>query len=190
MMFERRDVGNVRFAAAVSDPHQRDNPIEQSTHDAAMATQWQALLRDEGAVTLQPHQTQRILIDFDNYYCFYTQLMASGAGTVQTRWVESLKHEPNQWRHDKGHRDEIDGKFVIGNGDVFKVSNDAPEEYMPLWWSAGRYVEVCAQAATPCAWKVRLHRAMNASTPSCPCWCGASRQARTRPTSTRRTGKS
>jgi hypothetical protein len=146
MLFEQRDGGNVRFAAAVSDLNQRDNPIKQSTHDAAMAAQWQALLRSKGAVTLQPHQTQRIVIDLENYFCLYTQLRASGAGVVQTKWVESLFRDGNMWHGDKGHRDAIDGKFVIGNGDVFKVSNDAPQEFMPLWWSAGRYVEICAQA--------------------------------------------
>lgn len=146
MMFERCDVGNVRFAASVDSLHQRDNPINPTENDKTIAAQWQALSQGNGALTLQPHQAQRILIDLENYFCLYTQLMASGTGTVQTKWVESLLRDRNMWHGDKGNRDEIAGKFVIGNGDVFKVVNDAPQEYMPLWWSAGRYVEICAQA--------------------------------------------
>lgn len=149
MLFQQRDMRdgrNVRFAANVSDLNQRNNPIDLNAHDTELAAQWLALLRGEGEVTLQPHQSQRIVIDLENYECHYTLLMASGAGTVQTKWAESLFRDGNMWHGDKGNRDEIAGKYLIGNGDVFMVANDATQEFMPLWWSAGRYIEVCAQA--------------------------------------------
>jgi hypothetical protein len=146
MLFEQRGAGTVRFATSANDLNVRDVPIDTATHNVTMASEWQALLHGKGTVTLQPGQTQRILIDFENYFCLFTQLIANGEGTVQTKWAESLFRDRNMWHGDKGNRDEIAGKYLIGNGDLFKVANGAPQEFMPLWWSAGRYVEVCAQA--------------------------------------------
>jgi len=88
-----------------------------------------------------------VLIDLENYYLAYAELTTSGGANaiIRVRWAEALNRGTNHWRGDKGNRDEIDGKFMLGNGDEYITDGGTHRDFAPLWWSAGRYVEVAVQ---------------------------------------------
>ncbi|MFC1466946.1 MAG: alpha-L-rhamnosidase C-terminal domain-containing protein [Candidatus Brachytrichaceae bacterium NZ_4S206] len=144
---EARRVGVVRFAANVETLDTRDIPIRSADHDAEAAAEWQRLVSGEGEARIPPRATRRILIDLQDYFLAYAEITVSGgAGAIiRIRWAEALNRGTNLWRGDKGQRDDIEGKFVLGNGDQYISDGGARRAFAPLWWSAGRYVEVVIQ---------------------------------------------
>jgi len=142
-----RRVGMVRFACDVASLDTHDIPIHQADSNANEAATWQHLLRGKGSVVIAPHAIKRVLIDLENYYLAYAELTTSGGANaiIRVRWAEALNRGTNHWRGDKGNRDEIDGKFMLGNGDEYITDGGTHRDFAPLWWSAGRYVEVAIQ---------------------------------------------
>jgi hypothetical protein len=73
---------------------------------------------------------------------------SGGAGSiVRIFWQESLYQ--NQSASEKGHRDEIEGKYFVttwskkdGIGDTFRPDGGENRSFESLWWHAGRYVEI------------------------------------------------
>ena len=117
----------------------RNLPIAAANHSEALA---------ESFGQVRPNQVVRYLLDLDNYYCAYPRLTVSGGrdATVRIHWQESL-FEPGPTM-DKGNRDAIEGKLFCciwsredGVGDSFILDGEM-RTYEPLWWQAGRYVEV------------------------------------------------
>jgi alpha-L-rhamnosidase len=110
---------------------------------------WQRWLADEGVVTLPAHTTRRVLIDLDNYHSLYASLTVSGgAGSlIRVLWAESLYLEPDFWKGGKGHRDEIDGRYFLGMGDVYRPDGGAHRRFSPLWWGCGRFIEILVLTA-------------------------------------------
>lgn len=47
----------------------------------------------------------------------------------------------------KGNRDEIYGKRFAGGGPVFRPDGGRERVFSPLWWEAGRYVEITVKTA-------------------------------------------
>ncbi|BCX03522.1 MAG: hypothetical protein KatS3mg053_1460 [Candidatus Roseilinea sp.] len=144
---EMRRAGVVRFASNPPSLETRAIPIRQSDHDIEIATAWQRLLRGEGEVRIPPRATKRILIDLQDYVLAYAEITVSGGANaiIRIRWAEALNRGTNHWHGDKGNRDEIEGKFMLGNGDQYIADGGAQRTFAPLWWSAGRYVEVAIQ---------------------------------------------
>jgi hypothetical protein len=137
-------IGVVRLASNVTSLNTRELPIRQADNIAEDAAAWQRLLRAEGHVVIPPHSIKRVLVDLQNYYIACAELVTSGGADarIRVRWAEALNRGANHWRGDKGNRDEIEGKFVLGNGDEYVTDGGARRAFAPLWWSAGRYVEV------------------------------------------------
>lgn len=55
---------------------------------------------------------------------------------------------PDWENHAKGHRDELVGKFLLTVADEFLLDGKANARgAFPLWWQAGRYVELVIAAA-------------------------------------------
>ncbi len=139
----------VRHIAAAADDHTAPVPVRAADHLPEEAARWQALLAGEDSVTLPPHTRHRLIIDLDNYICAYSEVVTTGGAGSRLRlhWAESLAHNYEQQVLDKGNRSEIEGKHFSGFGDVFLPDGGQARLFTPLWWSAGRYVEVVVQTA-------------------------------------------
>ena len=137
----------VRHVSAVPGADTAPIPVHAAEHLADEAQQWQVLLAGEGSVTLPPNTHRRLIIDMNNYVCAYPEVIASGGAgsTVRIHWAESLAHDYNLQVLDKGNRNEIEGKHFTGFGDVFVPDGGDQRRFMPLWWNAGRYIEIYVQ---------------------------------------------
>jgi alpha-L-rhamnosidase len=122
--------------------------VRGAEHLAGEEAAWQALLAGTGTVTIAPHTTRRAIVDLGEYYCAYPELVTSGGagGEVRVQWAEALRHTPDPWVHDKGHRDEVEGKFFAGFGDAFLPDGGHGRHFTSLWWNAGRYLEIAVRA--------------------------------------------
>ncbi len=108
--------------------------------------EWQSLADAETTLLLPPHTTRRVVFDLQNYYCAYPSIsVAGGAGAfLRIHWAEALRATPEHWVHDKGQRDAVEGKYFIGFGDTF-IADGAERVFEPLWWNAGRYLELIVE---------------------------------------------
>ncbi len=102
-----------------------------------------------GIVTVPAHSRRRVLIDLENYFCAYPELVTSGGkgASVRIHWQEALYNEKEA--KTKGNRDETEGKYFAtlwhlkdGVGDTYITDGGDGREFGSLWWHAGRYVEV------------------------------------------------
>jgi hypothetical protein len=144
MMDEERAVGVARFVAQDQVPPTR---VTMAEHLAAEAPSWTALLQQGTPLEVPPHTTRRIVIDLENYYCAYPQLVTSkGRGSrVEIAWAEALYLDETS--QEKGNRNEIDGRFFREGGDLFLPDGGLSRTFDTLWWRAGRYVQVRVQTA-------------------------------------------
>jgi len=110
--------------------------------------QWQAFLAGDERLEIPPHTTRRVLIDLEDYYCAYPELIVTGGrgSVVRIHWVEGLFENLENWN--KGHRDEWEGKFFTamwekkdGVGDEFLPDGGNNRTFSTLWWEAGRWLE-------------------------------------------------
>ena len=138
-------VGRVRHVSAPSSEEVSSLPIR--AEQALDEPEWQAMLEGRGSVTVPPHTTRRVIIDLEDYYCAYPELVTSGGegGAVRLHWAESL-YEDGRGRH-KGDRDAIEGKYFRGVGDVFLPDGGDSRRFDTLWWQAGRYLELLVRTA-------------------------------------------
>ncbi|MCD6519159.1 MAG: alpha-L-rhamnosidase [Anaerolineae bacterium] len=148
MLEERRQIGLVRHAERGSSAH-FDAQVLPSKHDPELAQRCQALLREEGSLSLAPQECIRFIIDLENYYCAYPELITSGGAGAQITiaWAESLYESPNPSRNEKGNRDQIEQKYFFGPKDRFILDGGERRLYDTLWWRSGRYVEVIISVA-------------------------------------------
>ncbi len=145
----------VRHARTNMDKAIRHSAFDRETHDHSIATNWQAMLAGQTPLTIAANQTQRVLLDAENYLCAFAEITTTGGkdACVQIRWAESLfldaKPVPNwPFGPPKGNRDVIDGKYFHGVGNEYIIGGgEAPRTYRPLWWEAGRYIELLITTA-------------------------------------------
>ena len=149
MLDQERHVGTVRFVADAPTAGTGKIPVEQKDHLEQEQGNWQTLVSGKGVVTIPPNTARRVIVDLQDYYCAYPEVVtSSGAGsTVRVHWAESLRHSPDPLNPQKGNRDEIEGKHFVGFGDMFLPDGGPNRRFEPLWWQAGRYVEVFVQTA-------------------------------------------
>ncbi len=146
MLDEARRVGRVRYVADPGDAPSR-RPIRAADHLPQEAAQWQNLLLGQGEVTVPPHTRRRILFDLEEYYCLYPELSVSGGDGAKLRLhsAEALVLSPTADNQQKGHRDQIEGKYFPGIGDAFQTDGGAQRVLDTLWWQAGRYWELLVE---------------------------------------------
>lgn len=135
-------VGSVRF---VSD---KPDALVSKADDFASEHDLWNLVKSKGKITVPADTTRRIVIDMEQYYCVYPEIVTShGKGSsIRVRWAESLYHETEGFGV-KGNRGEIEGKTFIGVGDTFKPDGGKGRKFGTLWWQAGRYIEILVQTA-------------------------------------------
>lgn len=148
-----RHIGRVRHAGHVAGSETRPLQILAAEHDAALADRWQSLLCGQPSLVVPPRTTVRVLVDLEDYYCAYPRVTTSGGkgALVRIHWAESLFNAPDaksdyrKHTDSKGNRNEVEGKYFIGVGDVFRPDGGNRREFQPLWWMSGRYLEIVVQ---------------------------------------------
>ncbi|MDX1681610.1 MAG: alpha-L-rhamnosidase C-terminal domain-containing protein [Phycisphaeraceae bacterium] len=114
------------------------------------AQAWQQLVNQQGNVTVPAHTRLVVLWDLDTYRTAYPELAtADGAGArVNIDWAESCYDTPSDAEdraiHEKGHRDQVAGKYFRGNGDLF-LPDGEPRTMRSFWWRAGRYIRLTVE---------------------------------------------
>ncbi len=159
-------LGRVRFCSAVKSIKTDFVPVRQSENNPVQSAAWDRMVQGDGSVKVPPHSRLRVILDLENYYCAYPALVVSRgkASLVRVHWAESLYnilHDESKMNNDvpwwekqgvfnipKGNRDEIEGKFFYGVGDVFYPDGGKRRTFTPLWWQAGRYIEFVVETKT------------------------------------------
>ncbi len=96
-----------------------------------------------GTVAIPAGATRRALIDLGEYRCAYAEVTAVGTGTVELSWAEALFSE--ETGEAKANRAQVDGLHFRGVADRFTFTGPGGT-ISPLWWQAGRFVELVATA--------------------------------------------
>lgn len=106
------------------------------------AAGWNDLLCGRAPVSIPPNATRRVLVDLENYYCAYPEVVLSGGkgATVRMFWAESLFEDVG--KNIKGNRNEVHGKQFVGVGDTFESDGGIGRRFGTLWWELGRYIEI------------------------------------------------
>ena len=112
------------------------------------AADYASLLIAGKTLTIPANKQIRMLFDLNNYICARAIFDADrGCGaSMEIMLTESLFENSDNWKNCygkpfKGNRNDIDGKYAVGNGDKFTFDGNA--QHCPvLDWDAGRYM-VC-----------------------------------------------
>lgn len=97
-------------------------------------------LKGDTSLTITPHTRATIL--FDQGYLTNTYpsfLFSKGTSAkVYVTYSEALYSDNNN----KGNRNEIEGKIMIGQTDTFYIDGGEKREYSTLWFRTYRYIEM------------------------------------------------
>lgn len=142
--------GQVRYVGDAR-AHPGSGALIRATDSLPEETaRWEALLAGQQSLIIPAHTRRRAILDLNDYYCAYPEMVTSnGKGSkVRIHWAEALFETPDPRQHRKGQRDEIEGKYFFGQGDVFLPDGGITRKFEPLWWSAGRYLEIVVETAS------------------------------------------
>jgi len=100
----------------------------------------QQFLSGGKALTIPAHSTINILIDQQHLTTAYPVITFSdgNASEIKITYAESLFND----KMEKGNRNEIENKNIIGNYDIILPDGGKNRTYEPLWWRTFRYVEL------------------------------------------------
>ena len=101
-----------------------------------------ALLKEGRAMTIPSNTVFCALLDLDDYYCAYPELVAGGGKGAEIRWlwVESLRLPDGR----KGNRDEFVGKTCSKDilMDRFFPDGRPDARFGVPWWRTGRWCQL------------------------------------------------
>jgi hypothetical protein len=147
MMETPAPIGKVRFAGTKLDTKV---PVSAADSIPGLVERWSRLSAGE-SIHIPANATERVVIDLENYYCAYPEIVTTGGrgSSVRIEWAESLYEKiPEGWYFgDKGNRSEIDGKSFYGVGDTFLPDGGPSRRFDTLWWQAGRYIQLLVETA-------------------------------------------
>ena len=111
-----------------------------------------AFLQGQGDLVLGAHARATLLLDQSHLTNAYAVLETSGGlgSTVAFTYAEALKDAQGN----KGNRNEIEGKTVVGVKDVFRPGGGTRRRFQTLWFRTYRYVQVEIETADD---PLRLH---------------------------------
>ncbi|MHB8734726.1 MAG: alpha-L-rhamnosidase-related protein [Terriglobales bacterium] len=94
-------------------------------------------------ITIPAHSQASILLDATALRTAYPQLTVSGgAGSrVSLTYAEALRDAHDQ----KGNRNQIAGKHIVGLADEFLPDGGRNRTFVPLWWRTWRYLQLDIQ---------------------------------------------
>jgi hypothetical protein len=146
------NTAKVRNVSAINTLETHAIPILKDNNLSAEQSSWESLFVNDLPLSIPAHTSRRILVDLQNYYCAYPNVMVTGGegSVLRIHWQESLYNEPDA--QSKGNRDEIEGKYFVtlwhlkdGVGDTFLPDGGRLRNFRTLWWQAGRYIEIVVQ---------------------------------------------
>ena len=93
-----------------------------------------------GGLANGAHSKITVLFDQGYLTTAYPALTVSGGkgAVVRLRYAEALFHPSRE----KGNRNQIEGKELIGNYDEFTLDGGAHRVFRPLWWRTYRYLQL------------------------------------------------
>ena len=143
--------GKVRHVDLLNTVETWKAEISAENNQTELAEQWQDVINNNGNVEIEPHKTVRVIIDLENYYCAYPVIATCGGenSLIRISWSEAL-FEQSRYDHinnPKGNRDVIEGKYFVAVGDDFYPDGSSDGVFEPLWWRAGRYIEILVKSA-------------------------------------------
>lgn len=150
MLNQRRSDFLVRHVCDAPIPT-ASRPILESENLIGETQNWQDVFAAK-PLEIAAHTARRVLVDLRDYFCGRFEIVTSGGhgALVRVHFAESLYDDVETWS--KGQRDEIEGKFFAatwsdedGVGDEFWPDGGDNRRFEPLWWQAGRYVEIAVQ---------------------------------------------
>lgn len=104
-----------------------------------------ALLAEEGSVTIPANKTVTMLLDHGQLTNAYPQLYYSQGknSTIKITYAESLFiPKDGKPTFHKGNRNKIEGKVMWGNYDILIADGGKKRFFEPLWWRCFRYVQL------------------------------------------------
>lgn len=127
-------------------------PMEETPQRFAAVRQAEGITQPAGfpgraaRIEVPAHSRARLLLDQQVLTTAFPELAVSGGrgASVRVRYAEAL-WMPN--RRDKGHRDRVEGKQMLGYEDVFVADGGANRLFRPLWWRTWRYFEIAVETA-------------------------------------------
>ena len=90
------------------------------------------------------HTKVSILLDQTFNTVAYPELITSGGkgAAVKMTYAEALLKNPATENYNKGNRNEIEGKEIVGNYDIFKPDGGDKRLFRPLWLRTFRYLQL------------------------------------------------
>jgi alpha-L-rhamnosidase len=141
------EAGKVRFVediAYVADFLQ--HRVDAGHHLPEIAGPITALIEGRAPLRIPARKKYRAIIDLENYFCVYLRLVTSQGrdARITITWAEALFEKLDYLvpYGPKGNRNEIENKLFAGFTDDFLLDGGANRAYAPLWWQAGRYIEL------------------------------------------------
>ncbi len=97
-------------------------------------------LKGTGTFTIPANTKTTILLDQTFETVAYPAMTVSGGkgSSIQFTYAEALINDKRQ----KGNRNEISGRKIIGNQDIFKPNGSDKITFKPLWFRTFRYIEL------------------------------------------------
>lgn len=104
-----------------------------------------AFLHGGAPLEVPPHTRGTILVDQGYVTTGYPELTVSGGEGSTVRLVYSEALYDAQFK--KGHRDEVEGKSIMGVYDVFMPDGGSSRTFIPLWVRTFRWVQIEVETA-------------------------------------------
>ncbi len=99
-----------------------------------------AFLRGRSSLEIPANTTITLLLDQAELVTAYPVLKTSGGrdAVITLTYAEALIDTNNQ----KGNRDEIEGKSILGYIDIFRPDGGSEREWQSLWYRTWRYLQL------------------------------------------------
>jgi hypothetical protein len=153
MTYSQREAGVVRFVDAPTTDEPVLPPVVNASNHEKETDGWSAMLAGK-PLTIPKNTRRRVIIDLKDYFCAFPALTVSGGrdARVSIRYAERLRHydytkEETIDKPDDRSRDNIDGRAFIGYGDALICDGSSNRTFEPLWWGAGRYIQITVSTA-------------------------------------------
>ncbi|MBN1878325.1 MAG: alpha-L-rhamnosidase [Anaerolineae bacterium] len=138
-----RCAGRVRYVSATAWSDPQSIVVDAEANLSSEAVTWQSLLDESIPLVIPAHTHRQVVLDLEQYVCAYPQVRLSGGSGSQITigWAEALHMDGSG--KTKGQRDEVAGRtFIAICRDVILPDGSARRQFEPLWWRAGRFVEL------------------------------------------------
>ena len=128
-----------RIIPQMEEIYQPIKEIRQFTNlkDEEVNDKW---LKGTGTFTIPANTKTTILLDQTFETVAYPEMTVSGGkgSSIQFTYAEALIND----KREKGNRNEISGRKIMGNQDIFRPNGEAKITFKPLWFRTFRYIEL------------------------------------------------